>query len=305
MTRTIPSRRTPVHAFGLLGLLGIAAFSTFPTGCQSGGVGDPCIPEDEYNAQFSGFKMTEENIESRSFQCQTRICLVNHFQGRVSCPLGQTPIVPVGTDGRHTCNQGDNSTCNDGEECVEAASLAPECADNDDCAGFGNVCNKEGKFCECTAASVPPPGGFFCDAQDHHWKTYVCHKKDNCQRADVENPDDNKGKDCCVPGTDTPVVAEVCGQCDKDNSKRDAADSVYCSCRCCPEGETCDDGFNYCECPTGFTCSEIRKDVGLGDPLLTGSYCIKEGSEFVSESKTPCDKVKGYRGTSCAGIAAQ
>jgi hypothetical protein len=32
----------------------------------------------------------EVNIESRSLQCATRLCLVNHFQGRTTCPYGQT-----------------------------------------------------------------------------------------------------------------------------------------------------------------------------------------------------------------------
>jgi len=57
-------------------------------GCTSGGIGDPCTPEDEYQAGFSGYAVSEVNIESRSFQCETRLCLVNHFQGRVSCPYG-------------------------------------------------------------------------------------------------------------------------------------------------------------------------------------------------------------------------
>ena len=59
-------------------------------GCDAEGVGDPCIPEDEYSRTFSGFAVSEVNTESRSFQCQTRLCLVNHFQGRVSCPYGQS-----------------------------------------------------------------------------------------------------------------------------------------------------------------------------------------------------------------------
>jgi hypothetical protein len=58
------------------------------TGCQAGGVGDPCVPEDEYQTTFSGYSVGEVNVESRSFQCETRVCLVNHFQGRVSCPYG-------------------------------------------------------------------------------------------------------------------------------------------------------------------------------------------------------------------------
>jgi hypothetical protein len=66
-------------------LLGLAAL-----GCTPGGVGDPCTPEDEYQQNFNGFQVTETNVESRSFQCETRVCLVNHFQGRVSCRLGQS-----------------------------------------------------------------------------------------------------------------------------------------------------------------------------------------------------------------------
>jgi hypothetical protein len=67
--------------------LGVLAF-----GCQSGGIGDPCVPEDEYQQYFSGYEVTEVNIESKSFQCETRLCLVNHFNGRVTCPYGQTDM---------------------------------------------------------------------------------------------------------------------------------------------------------------------------------------------------------------------
>src|SRR5260370_16115178 len=67
--------------------LGVLAF-----GCQSGGISDPCTPEDEYQQFFSGYEVTEVNIESKSFQCETRLCLVNHFNGRVSCPYGQTDV---------------------------------------------------------------------------------------------------------------------------------------------------------------------------------------------------------------------
>ena len=65
------------------------ALGILALGCQSGGIGDPCIPEDEYQQYFSGYSVTEVNLESRSFQCETRLCLVNHFQGRVTCPYGQ------------------------------------------------------------------------------------------------------------------------------------------------------------------------------------------------------------------------
>jgi hypothetical protein len=73
------------------------ALGVLALGCQSGGIGDPCTPEDEYQQYFSGYEVTEVNIESKSFQCETRLCLVNHFQGRVSCPYGQTEADGKGT----------------------------------------------------------------------------------------------------------------------------------------------------------------------------------------------------------------
>jgi hypothetical protein len=70
-------------------LLSTALLGLFPLACQPGGVGDPCTPEDEYTPTFSGYAADEVNTESKSFQCETRVCLVNHFQGRVSCKYGQ------------------------------------------------------------------------------------------------------------------------------------------------------------------------------------------------------------------------
>ncbi len=87
MTRRIPS------TLFILAFLGLVA-----GGCQSTGVGDPCIPEDEYQQNFPGYAVDEVNVESRSFQCETRVCLVNHFQGRVSCPYGQSDLQAKGAD---------------------------------------------------------------------------------------------------------------------------------------------------------------------------------------------------------------
>jgi hypothetical protein len=87
------------------------------TGCSATGVGDPCIPEQEYDPTFQGFDYHEVNVESKSFQCETRLCLVNHFQGRVSCPYGQneTANAAYGSTGTESCNgtkpANQNSAC--------------------------------------------------------------------------------------------------------------------------------------------------------------------------------------------------
>jgi hypothetical protein len=56
---------------------------------RSGAVGDTCIPGLEKDQEFSGFGPAEVAVELGSRQCASGVCLVNHFQGRVSCPYGQ------------------------------------------------------------------------------------------------------------------------------------------------------------------------------------------------------------------------
>jgi hypothetical protein len=177
MTRTFG-----VGSWAVTLLLGLAAL-----GCEPGGVGDPCVPEDEYEASFAGFQVTEVNVESRSFQCETRVCLVNHFQGRVSCPKGQTE--------------------------TEAGGAETPCA-------------------------IPATG-----------KTGV---------------------------GDDRVTVRVSPQL----TKRQTDDAVYCSCRC--NGP--DENARYCECPDGFACEELVKDLKIGESggQLAGSYCIREGSRYDS-----------------------
>lgn len=80
----------------VLSTIAILTSSASFWGCTPGGVGDPCIPEDEYEVGFSGYGVEEVNVEAMSFQCETRLCLVNHFQGRVSCPYGQKAPNPDG-----------------------------------------------------------------------------------------------------------------------------------------------------------------------------------------------------------------
>jgi hypothetical protein len=287
MTRTILS--------GLLAVISVCAIGIAPLACQSGGVGDPCTPEDEYDPRFSGFDILEHNIESRSFQCQTRICLVNHFQGRVSCPMGQLPPA--------SCNGSSGAgTCTGDAKCVEAATLAPSCDPKSskeqqasDCAGYG-VCNAAGKFCECSQNGCPD--GYVCDDKTKQCKTYVCHKPGNCQTADSKDT----SKDCCLPGTDTPVTEFVCGQC-AAKSNRNAEQAVYCSCRCGPADGESAENFNFCTCPNGYSCEEIRRNLGISDAQLAGKYCIKAGTKYPEDNGASCGKVDGnYEQDVCKGV---
>lgn len=307
------TRRILKSVFAVVSVVGLGLVPS----CQTGGIGDPCTPEDEFNAAFSGFKVTQENIESRSFQCESRICLVNHFQGRISCPLGQLAKTP--------CDPAVG--CGDQGDCKSAGTFAPDCDENGDprCSGLvrsdGSApkCNSKGKFCECdpSAGASACPAGYVCDGDTLQCTQFVCHVKGNCQDEN-SSAEQNANKDCCIPGTDTPVAAQVCGQCEEEGG-RSGARAVYCSCRCgVAEGQEQDDNFNFCSCPDGFVCAEVRPDVGIGDPQLAGKYCVKQDDPIlkgnctqeasddckvdVAQAELKCGKVTGaFDSENCSG----
>lgn len=171
--------------------LGFAALGFVALGCQSGGVGDPCTPEDEFFPNFSGFSLGEVNVESRSFQCETRVCLVNKFQGRVSCPYGTNGTNPD-------------------------PSATPTVTHNLPC-------------------EVPEFGGY----------------------------------------VSVPVQPQ--------RTERPPEVAVYCSCRCGGK----DPNARYCECPSGFECSEVVADQAQGNAQLAGSYCIRKGSNVDTVQVSP------------------
>jgi hypothetical protein len=194
-------RLSPQFLFSFAASLGLMAL-----GCDSGGIGDPCVPEDEYQQTFNGFAETEVNVESKSFQCETRVCLVNHFKGRVSCPYGQTQA--------------------DIDDPTKGAAHPLRCrVPGTD----GSHCLQNGQQVDCDMA----PGATNIDA------------------------------------IEVPVAPQLL--------ERTAQDTVYCSCRC--KGP--DPNANYCECPSGYECSELVKELGLpGRAQLAGSYCIKQGTAY-------------------------
>jgi hypothetical protein len=197
-------KKTMTRSFPLYLLL-VAGLGLSALGCESGGVGDPCTPEDEYQQGFNGYGVTEVNIESKSFQCETRVCIVNHFEGRVSCPYGQSEedLATEGPTSPRRCRVPGTS----GEHCVDADQN-----------------------------TVP-----------------------------------------CGPGTTN--IDEITVPVTSQRVARNAQDTVYCSCRC--KGP--DTSARYCECPSGYQCQELVRELGLGESQLAGSYCIKDGTKYNPE----------------------
>ena len=157
MTRTI-----------LAGLaVAVSAVALMGTGCQSTGIGDPCTPEQEYDPTFAGFVEQEVSTEGESFQCQPRLCLVNHFQGRVSCPYGQNasgkPISPAQqacvTPGIGSAVTGPLNGANMPVDPMVGETVKPQCTDR--------TADKT-VYCSCRCADIngTQNGGNFCNCPD-------------------------------------------------------------------------------------------------------------------------------------------
>ncbi len=155
-------------------MLGAGVLLVAAPGCGSEGIGDPCIPEQEYDRNFLGFDEKEVNVESKSFQCRTRLCLVNHFRGRVSCPYGQGPDgepPPGGTSctvpGTDTPIEGaKDPATNDFVDQRKKSSVSPQCVDRS---------AEKTVYCSCRCADINgqrPSDQTFCDCPDG----FVCER---------------------------------------------------------------------------------------------------------------------------------
>lgn len=146
MMRQIVASASMVIALGVLSL-----------GCKPGGVGDPCIPNDEFSSTYAGAAENGVAIEDRSFQCETRVCLVKNFRGRVSCPFGNkkgredSAVLGYTGDDADVCMV-------PGTNVEVSVAVKPQCAErlgqvycSCRCAGKDSAA----KYCEC-------PSGYEC-----------------------------------------------------------------------------------------------------------------------------------------------
>lgn len=142
----------------LAGLISLLSGCTTDDPSLAAGVGEPCVPHDENNPSFSGFSAEEVSIENGTRACQTHTCLINKFQGRVSCPYGAT-----GT-GDSCPLPGTDPTSDDPTDKVKVA-VAPQLVDRREDQGVYCSCrcaNADGRiddgasYCAC-------PAGFNCE----------------------------------------------------------------------------------------------------------------------------------------------
>jgi len=185
----------------LVSSLAILVFGALGVACQSGGVGDPCIPNLEYSPGDPGAREEGAQIEDRSFQCETRVCLINHFRGRVSCPFGN----PAGG----SLYPGEDKECFvPGTTVKVTAAVPPQCRDRKDNVYCSCLCGREGeaadpdKFCEC-------PSGFVCDFVTVPLDATIMRPGDKyCVKEEPRWNKDDDSTTCC--SVDNPACPDRC-----------------------------------------------------------------------------------------------
>lgn len=223
-----------------LALSAISALAAAP-GCAATGVGDPCIPDEEYDPTFQGFSVADVSVESKSYVCLSRLCLVNHFQGRVTCPYGQAgPGV------------GCNGSCSVGAAPTSPSALPAAMPGSPP----SQVNNGQGYQYGCSIPGSVPAAG------TTGWEVSATN---------VNVPLPTGAQTGWIPGQ---VTGNMTGD-------RTANQAVYCSCHCAnTQGQT-NDGETYCACPENYTCTQLVTSIMAGtNQGLTGGYCVKNGTQY-------------------------
>ncbi|MCU0693316.1 MAG: hypothetical protein MUF54_18150 [Polyangiaceae bacterium] len=181
--------------------LAILAFGAFAVACKAGGVGDPCIPNEEYSPEYRTASLGGADIDERSFQCETRVCLAKNFRGRVTCPFGN----PAGG----SKYAGPDKECKvPGTEVQVTVDVVPQCADR-----VGQV------YCTCRCDGEDASAKY-CDCPED----YVCTEVTNSLSADI-GPNDKY----CVKKNDTAGDGYECRSlgCDEDPNRCGFTSNTY------------------------------------------------------------------------------
>lgn len=107
-------------------------------------LGTSCVPTEEFDPTFSGFSSNEVTIDMRSASCASGVCVIQGFQGRVSCPMGSS-------EEAQTCRLPGTSDPVTVAVPAQLIDRPPSVASTCSCRCAGP---DDGPFCECGAGQI-------------------------------------------------------------------------------------------------------------------------------------------------------
>jgi len=174
---------------------GASSAGTGGSGALPGAVGEPCILGDEYDPMFSGYSVEEVILAFRDPQCESRICVSNHFQGRSNCPYGQDLTEPIS----ERCKVPGGAQLVEALVSPQLLSRAPadtmHCSCR--CANSAGQTNDGGDYCQCPVGTEctylfpefgfnNPETGYYCTMEGME---FVAAASETCVRS-LGNCDD-------------------------------------------------------------------------------------------------------------------
>jgi hypothetical protein len=268
-------------------------------------LGASCVPSHENATDFSGFSVYEVSVHENGCTAD-QVCLVNHFQGRVTCPNGQTNALATIDPPCKTSSDGEPVTAP-----VMPWLVARQAPDTVYCScrcdgGGGCVCPRG---YSCLALELNPTlssadsSGSYCvldgtafDIDDFDPRTLP--------PADVpggsSEPPDCGGSACSVG--ETCIDDECCSE------QRQCAD------RCCAEGQLCaalaGSGESQCwdpcdasaACPDSAPCCAVISQNGASD-LPVGVCSAPSGYACACMADDECVRVNTE--TTCRPFLSQ
>lgn len=264
-----------------VGTLGAALVLLGAAGCDAGeeGVGDACMPNLEFGSTFGGFTKDDNNVETRSFQCATRVCLINKFQGRVSCPKGSDAKQPeyyrAGYDTVELANDDATGKRLEAYVLLQAyGGQVPKLLDAPTAEEEKANAEARARLATATTKTVEELAAVGLTA----------NKSDPValEAALLTAVQNGSWRLCQVPGTDGQKLDHWVRQTVVPQfQQRAPAASVYCSCRCADANNGQPETGNFCECPSGFACQPMfNADPNTADEL-EGYYCVRDGQQEV------------------------
>jgi hypothetical protein len=120
-------------------------------------IGAPCVPAEEYDFTYAGGDVDEVGAQPDDTACNGGVCIIDHFQGRTSCPYGQSADGAPPDGAMSGCMLPDSSTPVQG-------AVAPWCSNRPPsevvtcscrCEDLDGGSDDSGAFCVC-------PSGYSC-----------------------------------------------------------------------------------------------------------------------------------------------
>jgi hypothetical protein len=185
VVRASPSGVVPAGAYAVLGCGETDGGAGQDTDASS--VGTPCTPSLEYSASFGGFDLHDVTLDEGNPSCPGAVCLVDHFQGRTTCPYGQDSQANPANGASSACTVPGSGAPVRPDAVVGGESVQAWCFDR-----------KASDVVECSCRCADPDGGTSDGA------TYcACPSGYTCAQvvAPVTSGDPRAGGYCIKAGT--------------------------------------------------------------------------------------------------------